>query len=51
MGWGTLNLMATIGAFIIALAVLVFLVNVIFTDAPRRALRAKTRGTRARSSG
>ena len=31
MGWGTLNLMATIGAFIIALGVLVFLVNVIFT--------------------
>jgi len=31
MGWGTLNLMATIGAFIIALSVLVFLVNVIFT--------------------
>ena len=31
MGWDSLNLMATIGAFIIALAVLVFLVNVIFT--------------------
>jgi cytochrome c oxidase subunit 1 len=31
MGWGTLNLMATIGAFVIALAVLVFLVNVVFT--------------------
>jgi len=31
MGWGTLNLMSTIGAFIIALAVLIFLVNVIFT--------------------
>jgi cytochrome c oxidase subunit 1 len=31
MGWGALNLMATIGAFIIALSVLVFLVNVIFT--------------------
>ena len=37
MGWDTLNLMATIGAFIIALAVLVFLVNVIFTQLPRRA--------------
>ena len=33
MGWDALNLMATIGAFIIALAVLVFLVNVIFTPA------------------
>ena len=31
MGWDTLNLLATIGAFIIAAAVLVFLVNVIFT--------------------
>ena len=31
MGWDALNLMSTIGAFIIALAVLVFLVNVIFT--------------------
>ena len=31
MGWDSLNLMSTIGAFIIALAVLVFLVNVIFT--------------------
>jgi cytochrome c oxidase subunit I len=31
MGWGTLNLMATIGAFIIAAGVAVFLVNVIFT--------------------
>jgi cytochrome c oxidase subunit I len=32
MGWDTLNLLATIGAFIIALSVLVFLVNVIFTS-------------------
>ncbi|MDQ1511279.1 MAG: cytochrome c oxidase subunit, partial [Actinomycetota bacterium] len=31
MGWDTLNLMATIGAFVIALSVLVFLVNVVFT--------------------
>src|SRR6266576_3729239 len=31
MGWDGLNLMATIGAFIIALSVLVFLVNVIVT--------------------
>jgi cytochrome c oxidase subunit 1 len=31
MGWATLNLLATIGAFIIALSVLVFLVNVIVT--------------------
>jgi cytochrome c oxidase subunit 1 len=31
MGWDTLNMMATIGAFVIALSVLVFLVNVIFT--------------------
>jgi len=31
MGWDTLNLLATIGAFIIAMSVLVFLVNVIFT--------------------
>jgi cytochrome c oxidase subunit 1 len=32
MGWDALNLMATIGAFIIALSVLVFLVNVVFTS-------------------
>jgi cytochrome c oxidase subunit 1 len=32
MGWDTLNLLETIGAFIIALAVLVFLVNVIKTQ-------------------
>ncbi len=32
MGWDTLNLLATIGAFIIALSVLTFLVNVIFTS-------------------
>ncbi len=31
MGWDTMNLVATIGAFIIALSVLVFLVNVIYT--------------------
>jgi cytochrome c oxidase subunit 1 len=31
MGWDTLNLLATIGAFIIATSVLVFLVNVIYT--------------------
>jgi len=31
LGWNTLNLMETIGAFVIALAVLVFLVNVIYT--------------------
>jgi cytochrome c oxidase subunit 1 len=31
MGWGTLNLLATIGAFIIALSVLIFLVNIIFS--------------------
>jgi cytochrome c oxidase subunit 1 len=31
MGWATLNLMSTIGAFFIALAVLTYLVNVIYT--------------------
>jgi cytochrome c oxidase subunit 1 len=31
MGWDSLNLMATIGAFIIALSVLIFLVNVMVT--------------------
>jgi cytochrome c oxidase subunit I len=40
MGWDTLNLLATIGAFIIALSVLVFLVNVIFTA--RRGERASS---------
>ena len=33
MGWDTLNLIETIGAFIIALSVLIFLVNIIFTHA------------------
>ncbi|MDQ1385401.1 MAG: cytochrome c oxidase subunit, partial [Actinomycetota bacterium] len=32
MGWDTLNLLATIGAFIIATSVLVFIVNIIFTS-------------------
>ena len=36
MGWDALNLIATIGAFIIALAVLVFLVNVDLHAAARR---------------
>ena len=31
MGWAGLNLLATIGAFIIALAVLIFLVNVVYS--------------------
>jgi cytochrome c oxidase subunit 1 len=31
MGWATLNRLSTVGAFIIALAVLTYLVNVIFT--------------------
>ncbi len=31
LGWDTLNLMSTIGAFIIAFAVLVFLVNVVYS--------------------
>ena len=31
MGWDTMNLLATIGGFIIALAVLIFLVNIIYT--------------------
>ncbi|MFI5046231.1 MAG: cytochrome c oxidase subunit I [Acidimicrobiia bacterium] len=39
LGWDTLNLLETIGAFIIALGTLVFLVNVIFTARkPRNAL-------------
>ena len=45
------NMLATIGAFIIALSVLVFLVNVVCHQDARRARRRKTRGTRARSSG
>ncbi|MDQ1478952.1 MAG: cytochrome c oxidase subunit, partial [Actinomycetota bacterium] len=32
MGWDTLNLLATIGAFIIATSVLVFIVNIVFTS-------------------
>jgi cytochrome c oxidase subunit 1 len=31
MGWDSMNLLATIGAFIIATSVLVFIVNIIFT--------------------
>jgi cytochrome c oxidase subunit 1 len=40
MGWDTMNLLATIGAFIIATSVLVFLVNVIYTA--RRGERASS---------
>ena len=46
MGWDTLNLLATIGAFIIALSVLMFLVNVIYSYAARSDGRPPTRGTR-----
>ncbi len=35
MGWDSLNLLATIGAFIIALSVLVFIVNIIFSTRRR----------------
>jgi cytochrome c oxidase subunit 1 len=47
MGWTTLNLLATIGAFIIALSVLVFLVNAIMSfrhpaDAPADPWDART---------
>ncbi len=31
MGWDTLNLIETIGAFIIALSVLIFFVNIIYS--------------------
>ena len=51
MGWEGLNQIETIGAFIIALGVLIFLVNVIVVAPARRARRPTTRGTRARSSG
>ena len=50
-GWDTLNLIETIGAFIIALSVLVFLVNVIYTHVAVVRSRPLTRGTAARSSG
>ena len=51
IGWETLNLAATIGAFIIALAVLVYLVNVVYSCEARVRSPPRTRGTRARSSG
>ncbi|UGS38368.1 cytochrome c oxidase subunit I [Capillimicrobium parvum] len=35
-GWGALNLVSTIGAFVIALAVLVFVVNVVVSTRARR---------------
>ena len=44
MGWDTLNLLATIGAFIIALSVLVFLVNVIYSCAARSSAVARPVG-------
>jgi cytochrome c oxidase subunit 1 len=46
-GWDTLNFVETIGAFVIALAVLVYLVNVIYTQ--RRAEPAPTDPWDARS--
>ena len=33
MGWDALNLIETVGAFVIALSVLIFLVNIIYTHA------------------
>ena len=36
MGWDTMNLIETVGAFVIALSVLVFFVNIIYTHPARR---------------
>ena len=51
LGWDTLNLIETIGAFVIALSVLTFLVNMIFTRKRGPIAPSPTRGTVARSSG
>ena len=49
-GWQTLNHLATIGAFVIAASVLVFLANVVISLRHRRP-RATIPGRRTRSSG
>ena len=51
MGWDILNQLETVGAFVIASRVLVFLVNVISSRKRGEARRATTRGTAGRSSG
>ena len=51
MGWDTLNLLATIGAFIIATSVLVFIVNIIFTARRGERVGHDPWDARARSSG
>ena len=51
MGVSFWNLIETIGAFILAIGILIFLINVVRTNLEARATPRSTRGTPARSSG
>ena len=51
LGWNFWNLVSTIGAFVIALSFLVFIVNVVKTSRSGAVARAGSVGRRARSSG
>ena len=51
IGWDTLNLITTLGAFVFALGVLLFLINVGPQPASRRASPGPIRGMRRRSNG
>ena len=50
LGWDTLNLITTIGSFVFALGLLLFLVNV-WWSRRHGAVAGRTHGTRPRSSG
>ncbi len=50
-GWGTLNLISTIGAVILGVGMLVFVANLLRSRRQRRARRGRIRGAASRSSG
>ena len=51
MGWDAMNMIETVGAFVIMVSVLIFFVNIIYSTQARAASLPPTRGTAARSSG
>ena len=50
-GWDTMNMIETVGAFVIMVSVLIFFVNIIYTHQARAHRSPTTRGTAARSNG
>ena len=51
MGWDTMNLIETVGAFVIAVSVLIFFVNIVYTHQARRHRAGRPVGRAGRSSG